>query len=109
MPRETRDEAADPVTVGRLIEDLRTVVRDAEALLKATEGQAGENFADIRARAEESLNQARERLQEAGAGMGTSAREAAQSTGRYVREHPWTAVAVAAGIGFILGQLGRRR
>jgi ElaB/YqjD/DUF883 family membrane-anchored ribosome-binding protein len=109
MSAKARDDAEDPVTVGRLIEDLRTVVRDAEALLRATEGQAGENLADIRARAEESLNHARERLRDAGAGVETSAREAAQSAGRHVREHPWTAVAVAAGIGFLLGQLGRRR
>jgi ElaB/YqjD/DUF883 family membrane-anchored ribosome-binding protein len=109
MSPETQDRPSDPVTVEALFDDLRAVVRDAEALLKATEGQVGERIAEVRARAEQSLGSARERLQEAGAGMETRARSALRSTDTYVRENPWTAVAIAAGIGFLLGSLGRRR
>src|SRR5690606_28599468 len=43
------------VNTDKLIEDLRQVVRDAEDLLRATAGQAGEKIAEARARAEESL------------------------------------------------------
>jgi ElaB/YqjD/DUF883 family membrane-anchored ribosome-binding protein len=33
----------------------------------------------------------------------------ASSADDYVRENPWTAVAVAVGIGFLLGAINRRR
>jgi ElaB/YqjD/DUF883 family membrane-anchored ribosome-binding protein len=109
MSTEMRDDATDRVTTEDLLRDLGAVMRDAEALLRATEGQAGEKMAEIRARAEESLGSARERLKSAGADIGTHARSAARSADAYVRENPWTAVAIAAGIGYLLAQLGRRR
>lgn len=109
MPTGMTDDAKERVTTGDLLEDLKAVMRDAEALLRATEGQAGEKIAEIRAHAEETLGSARERLHDAGAEVGTRARSAARSTDTYVRENPWTAVAVAVGIGYLLGQLGRRR
>jgi len=108
MPAEKQDTTAQ-VTTEDILEDLRAVVRDAEALLRATEGQAGERIAELRARAEESLGNARERLRGAGARLEEHARSAAHSTDTYVRENPWTAVAIAAGIGYVLGNLGRRR
>ena len=109
MPRETREDTAHQVTTETLFEDLRAVVRDAEALLQATEGQAGEKIAEIRARAEESLRGAHQRLQEAGAGIEARARAAANSADTYVHKNPWAAVAIAAGIGYLLGSFGRRR
>lgn len=109
MSTEMRDDDAPLGTVESLLDGLRAVIRDAEALLRATEGTAGEHIEEARARAEESLNGARRRMRDAGAGMETSAREAASAADRYVRANPWTAVAVAAGIGYLLGQIGRRR
>jgi ElaB/YqjD/DUF883 family membrane-anchored ribosome-binding protein len=109
MPTGMTDDAKERVTTGDLLEDLKAVMRDAEALLRATEGQAGEKIAEIRARAEETLGGARERLRGAGDEVEARARTAARSTDAYVRENPWTAVAVAVGIGYLLGQLGRRR
>ena len=109
MSTGTPGGATDRVTVEDLLKDLGAVMRDAEALLHATEGQAGEKIAEARARAEESLGSARERMQSAGADFQTRARSAAKSADTYVRENPWTAVAIAAGIGYLLAQLGRRR
>ena len=48
----------------KLMQDLRTVMEDAEALLKATAGQAGEKVAEARARAEDSIRMAKEALGE---------------------------------------------
>ncbi len=104
--KTTHAEAPPEPTVEDFIEDLRTLVSDAEELLRATEGHAGEKISEIRARAEESLGKAKERLS---AEVGERARSRMRSTDAYVRENPWTAVAVAVGVGYVLGVLGRRR
>ena len=91
------------------MEDLRVVVEDAEALLKATAGQAGDKVEAARQRAGESVKAARERLSELEGEVRMRAREAARTTDRYVHENPWGAIGMAAGIGFILGLLSGRR
>ena len=93
----------------QLMEDLRVVVEDAVALLKATAGQAGEKVEAARQRAGESVRVARERMSELEGEVRTRAREAARTTDRYVHENPWGAIGMAAGIGFILGLLSGRR
>ncbi len=93
----------------QLMDDLRVVVDDAEALLKATAGQAGERVEQARHRAEESVKAARERLSELEGEVALRAREAARSTDRYVHENPWGAIGIAAGVAFILGLLSGRR
>lgn len=97
------------VDTAQLMEDLRVVVDDAEALLKATAGQAGEKVESARQRAGESVKAARERLGELEGEVRVRAREAARTTDRYVHENPWGAIGMAAGIGFILGLLSGRR
>ena len=104
----THGDAGERVSMGDVLEDLRTVVRDAEALLRATDGQVGERVEEIRARVEETLDSARERLKEAGEGKAARMKAVARSTETYVRENPWTAILIAAGIGYLLGA-GRRR
>jgi ElaB/YqjD/DUF883 family membrane-anchored ribosome-binding protein len=93
----------------KLMEDLHAVVRDTEALLKATAGDASERAAKARAHAEESLHRARVRMQEMEQHVAARAREAAQKTNEYVHENPWPSMGVAAGIGFVIGLLIGRR
>lgn len=93
----------------KLMHDLRAVVGDAEDLLKATASQTGERVEKIRARAEESLRNARVRMQAAGHDLQAAAQDAARQVNGQVHEHPWAAVGVAAGIGLIVGiLLGRK-
>ena len=54
--------APNEVTTDQLLADLKTVMNDAEALLRATSTQTGEKIQEVRARAEESLRQAKARL-----------------------------------------------
>jgi ElaB/YqjD/DUF883 family membrane-anchored ribosome-binding protein len=96
-------------TSERLITDLRAVVDDAEALLKATSAQTGEKVQSVRTRAEQSLQQARKRLAHVEADAAERAHKAAATAEAYVQEKPWQAIAVAAGIGFVLGLLTDRR
>lgn len=93
-------------SLGDMLEELRAVVRDAESLLRETGEDAGGRVAEVRSRIEEKLEGARERLHEEGAGR---LKSAAKSTETYVRENPWTAVLIAAGVGFLIANMGRRR
>jgi ElaB/YqjD/DUF883 family membrane-anchored ribosome-binding protein len=93
----------------KLVQDLRAVMTDAEDLVKATAGQTGERIEKVRARAEESLRKARARVQAAGSEVQATAEDAIRQVNGQVREHPWTAVGVAAGVGLIVGiLLGRK-
>ena len=93
------------VSADKLMEDLRLVVTDAEELLRATAGHAGEKVAEARARAEESIDAAKARIAQAGYAAATQTREAAKATDDYVHENPWTAVGVAAAVGLVVGIL----
>lgn len=97
------------VATDKLMHDMRAVVGDAEDLLKATASQTGERVEKIRARAEESLRNARVRMQATGQDVQAAAKAAARQVDDQVKEHPWTAVGVAAGVGLIVGiLLGRK-
>jgi ElaB/YqjD/DUF883 family membrane-anchored ribosome-binding protein len=91
------------------MEDLRTVVRDAEALLQATAAQGGEKMESLRARATESLHKAKQRLAAAEQQAMREVREVATATDDYVHKNPWQAVGAAVGIGLLLGLLIGRR
>lgn len=97
------------VTTDQLVADLKTVMRDAEALLKATSTQTGERIQEVRARAEESLQQARARLNEVEQDAVRRAQEVADATETYVRDNPWQSVGIAAGVGLLVGLLLSRR
>lgn len=96
-------------STAQLMEDLRIVVEDAEALIKATAGQGGDKLEHARVRAEESLRAARLRLAEIEGEVSLRAREAVRTTDRYVHENPWGAIGMAAGVAFVLGLLAGRR
>lgn len=93
----------------QLMADLQAVVSDAEALLRATQHQAGAGVDEVRARAEESVRAAREKLDALHGDVSKRAREAAKAADDYVRERPWSAIGVAAGVGFVIGLLVARR
>ena len=61
---------------GKMIDELRAVVEDTEALLRDTAGKAEPQMRELEAR---------------------------------VRQHPWTALGIAAGIGLLAGILLSRK
>jgi ElaB/YqjD/DUF883 family membrane-anchored ribosome-binding protein len=97
------------VSTDKLVEDLKVVMRDAEALIKATSAQTGEKIQEVRARAEESLRQAQTRLTALEDEALQRAKEVADATEEYVRENPWQSVGIAAGVGLLVGLLLSRR
>lgn len=93
----------------QLVSDIKSVISDAEEVLSATADQAGEKVADLRARVQTRLHDAKVRLADAEAVLVAKTRAAAQATDAYVHESPWTAVGIAAGVGLLVGLvIGRR-
>ena len=93
------------VTAEKLAADLRLVISDAEALLRATIGQAGDTAAAARAKMQESLESAKLKL----GPLGEEAAERVRAADGYVRANPWQAVGIAALAGIALGLLIGRR
>lgn len=91
--------------VGKLADDLQTLVSDAEELLRATADAAGDQASEARERAEESLRAVRSRL----SSVERDLRGRARMVGDYVEDNPWTAIAVAGGVALVLGLfMGRK-
>ena len=101
--------ADSTVSKDKLITDLKVLIGDTEELLKATAGTAGEKISVARERIQASLAIYKDKLYDAEQAMMERTREAARATDEYVHEHPWQAVGVAGGIGFLLGMLIARR
>jgi len=93
----------------QLVADMKVVIADAEDLLKATAGAAGERIAAVRARAEETLRTAKARISQLDDEVVTRAKDAARAADDYVHEHPWGAVGIAAAVGLVAGVLIARR
>jgi ElaB/YqjD/DUF883 family membrane-anchored ribosome-binding protein len=100
---------SDDATTSKLMEDLHAVVRDAEALLKATAAETGDKIQEARERATESLRQAKARLNDSEEGVLNNAREAVDKATSYVKSNPWQSLGIVAAVGVIVGLLLRRR
>jgi ElaB/YqjD/DUF883 family membrane-anchored ribosome-binding protein len=103
------NETSSAAARDQLVADLKAVVGDAEALLQATKGEVGERVDAVRARAEASLRAAKTRLSEVERSVADHAKEATKAADEYVREHPWTAVGIAAAVGVVVGVLLARK
>ena len=93
------------VSKEKLMQDLQQVVSDAEELLRATAGQAGDKVSAARERIEESVAAARVRLAVTQEAMLEKTRQAARATDEYVHDNPWRAVGIGAAAGLVVGML----
>lgn len=93
----------------KFVSDMRVVVADAEEILRATAGVAGEKMADLRERVGERLRDAKLRIADAEAALVDKTKAAARATDDYVNENPWQAVGIAASVGLLLGIIIGRR
>jgi ElaB/YqjD/DUF883 family membrane-anchored ribosome-binding protein len=96
-------------TTQKLMEDLRAVIADAEALMAATVNTAGTEVREAREKAEETLEQARARLASFETELQAHAKAALGDADAYVHENPWQSIGIAAAIGLVLGVLIGRR
>jgi len=93
----------------KLAHEMRTLVGDAEEMLKAAQKQGGEHLGAARERLERSVSIAKAELANVEHAVVERARRTARETDEYVHDHPWTAVGIGAGIGVLLGLLLGRR
>ncbi|MBI5920280.1 MAG: DUF883 domain-containing protein [Betaproteobacteria bacterium] len=93
----------------KLIADLRVIVADSEELLRSTAGQAGEKISEARAKAQDHLASAKNKLADAEVGILDKVKDAGCVADDYVHDSPWGAIGIAASVGFLFGLLIGRR
>jgi ElaB/YqjD/DUF883 family membrane-anchored ribosome-binding protein len=106
---ENSANRANPVNRDKFVQDMRVVISDAEELLRATATQAGEKIGVARERIQDSIHQAKVKLAETEAIVRERAQQVARDGEEYVRDNPWRAIGIAAGIGLVLGLILSRR
>jgi ElaB/YqjD/DUF883 family membrane-anchored ribosome-binding protein len=92
-----------------LIGDFKALMADAEDLIKATASHNDGPLGEIRSKAMETLNSAKESLSSVEGTVTEKAKVIAERTDEFVHRNPWEAVGVAAGIGLLVGLFIRRR
>ena len=102
-------EEMTQVTKEKLVADFKIVVADAEELLRATAGQAGDKMVDLRAKLQDHLYAAKQKLADAEAAVVEKTKAVARATDDYVHDNPWRSIGIAAGVGFVVGLLIGRR
>lgn len=99
----------DRVTKERFMEDLNAVLADAESLLKQAGQATGEQAQELRGRAQAAIGKAKTTLFDAEARAAREMRAAGQATDTWVRQHPWTALGIAAGVALVVGLVVNRK
>ena len=109
MPETETEGDVEKITKKKLMEDLKTVVNDAEELLKsAASDQTREWIATAQAKAKKSLKAANDWLEEEEAAMTSRARATAKATEDYVRANTLKVMGMAAMAGLVVGVLAVR-
>jgi ElaB/YqjD/DUF883 family membrane-anchored ribosome-binding protein len=89
----------------RLVADVRTLSRDAGAVLRATSGAAGEKMSQLRERLSVALESAKATCHK----VEQKVIAGAKATDKTIRAHPYQSIVVALGVGVLIGVLIRRR
>jgi ElaB/YqjD/DUF883 family membrane-anchored ribosome-binding protein len=89
----------------RLTSDLKSVVQDAEELMKVTAGQAGEKVTQARSRLSAAIESAKATCQR----WEQKTVAAAKATDKTIRAHPYESIGIAFGLGLLVGVLVARK
>ncbi|HUK83610.1 MAG TPA: DUF883 family protein [Verrucomicrobiae bacterium] len=96
---------APEVSREKLAQDLRVLIRDAEALLKAGATEAGGKMEELKSRLEVSVNRVKEHYQH----VQDKVVAGAKATDTAIRAHPYESIGVAFGVGLLMGVLVARK
>jgi ElaB/YqjD/DUF883 family membrane-anchored ribosome-binding protein len=103
--------SSDPASssADQLIGEFKSLMADAEALIKATEDHPSETINSIRNKALETISGAKDTLSNLEGNLSDKAKVVAAGADDFVHRNPWEAVGVAAGLGLLIGLFIRRR
>ena len=104
QPIPTQSSARD-----KLLDDLRTVVSDAEQWLRQGSHLTGEELLAAKDKFERTLRIAKDDIIKFEEALVAKTKEAAKATDEYVHENPWTSVGIGAAAGLVVGLLIARR
>jgi len=85
-------------------EDLKALLHEAEQALSSTAGQAGDKFDELRDRLRSALDSGKYSFDR----LRAEATRRAKEADHLVRENPYYAIGIAAGIGAVIGILAAR-
>lgn len=93
------------INTDKLTADLKTVARDAEELMRATAGVAGEKAHEARERLKSALEAAKNSIHK----IEDKAIAGAKVADKTIREHPYESIGIAFGLGLLIGVLVTRK
>ena len=89
--------------------DLRSLLRDAQDLFREATSSTGIKADDLRERGLELLDTALVKAQDLQSVALDTSKEVVDTADSYVKDNPWRAVAISAGVGVLLGMMIGRR
>ena len=89
--------------------DLRSLLRDAQDLFREATSSTGMKADDLRERGLELLDNAMVKAQDLQSVALDTSKEVVDTADSYVKDNPWRAVAISAGVGVLLGMMITRR
>lgn len=93
----------------RVMADLKALATDAEALLRATADDVSDKARDARSRLNAAIEKAKSTCADLQERSMETAKEAVKKADDAIRTHPYESIAIAFGVGVLLGALLRRK
>ena len=93
----------------QVVSDFKSLLSEGEALFKSATAGGDQALAAARDKFKQQLDVAKERYYELQDTAVKKAKVAATATDEYVHVNPWTSIAVAGGIGLLLGLMVMNR
>src|SRR5947199_92806 len=108
MDTPTTMNEATRHTKEKLAADFRTLISNAEELLRTTAGYSGDSLAAARVRLAGQVEEWKKLMAQGQDYALVRGKRAAEITDQYVRDNPWRAIGITLAVGIILGMWSRR-
>lgn len=93
----------------RVDDDLTLLSETLEEILRSSGDPADQKYIELKARAEQALEEVKNRVSHASDSYYYRAKQAVYKADDYVHEKPWQGIGVGAAVGLVLGLLLARR